>query len=155
MDPFSLTTAIVTLVKSCIDVTKSIQPKDGKNSNISAKDFSNLQNNLINISRYSETLIEQITQKDKEIDKLKQILEDKHSFLFKKYYYFKVGDNGNVIDGPFCQKCYETNKWKIHLLPGGEKGRWWCTACNRPLYDDDHHPQPTGQKWWTEEPRFH
>ena len=103
MDPFSLTTAIVTLAKNCIDVIKFVQPKDGKNSNISANDFASLQNNLINISRYTETLIEQIVQKDKEIDRLRQTLEEKKSFLFKKYYYFEVDDNGKVIDGPFCK----------------------------------------------------
>jgi ribosomal protein L37AE/L43A len=151
MDPFTMTTSIVTLVKNCVDLIKSIQSKDGKINSISVNDFSDLQNNLININQYMEELKNQLIQRDKEIERLERALKDKNCFVFKKYYYFEVDTNGNEIDGPFCQKCFEANKMKIHLLPRAEKGSWWCSSCNKALYDNNYEPKQTGQRWWTDD----
>jgi uncharacterized Zn finger protein len=51
-----------------------------------------------------------------EIEKLWKKLEINDSIEFEENVYWIKNKEGNVIDGPFCPKCYDDEKLLMHLI---------------------------------------
>ena len=65
------------------------------------------------------------------IKKLEQSLEKKATVKWEKPSYWTY--NGDEKDGPFCQRCYDTNE-KLIRLQGGKNDSWHCRECDASYY---------------------
>ena len=77
----------------------------------------------------------ELLEKDQEIDNLKNLLNTKESVVWEKPYYWKMVDDKK--DGPFCQKCYDSES-KLIRLQGGGTNYWRCQQCNSSVADTNY-----------------
>ena len=71
--------------------------------------------------------VKELEEKLKEKNKLKYI---------KPSYWLREGENK---DGPFCQKCYDTDE-KLVRLQGGNNDTWHCHNCKSTFYGPEYTP---------------
>ena len=71
------------------------------------------------------------------IKELKSELNKKKEVSWEPPFYWVVGDESK--DGPFCQKCYDS-EGKLIRLQNIEKGNWHCKACNNNFFEDSYKP---------------
>jgi hypothetical protein len=64
-------------------------------------------------------LTEQIKEKNELIAQLQEALELKGKFVCKGSAYFITDEGGNLIDGPFCAKCFDVDKTKCRIVQVG------------------------------------
>lgn len=76
--------------------------------------------------------------KDDEINALKSRLTRQESVVWEKPYYWVGVDEKK--EGPYCQRCYDSDMKLIHLQDGG-KELWRCTACDT-VYADQNYVAP-------------
>ncbi len=70
--------------------------------------------------------------KDNEVKALKSQIATKQNMEWESpYYWLKEGDNK---DGPYCQKCYDSENKLIHLQGNGH-GYWECKECKNKYTD--------------------
>ena len=81
---------------------------------------------------------EVISDKEALIKDLHQKLELKENIIWKKPYYFVMQNEKK--DGPFCQKCYDSNQQLIRLQ--GEEGWWQCLECKNTVTDENYDDSP-------------
>ena len=88
------------------------------------------------IAEVKEALIE----KDSEIRALTDAALRKNQLEWEKpYYWLKLGADR---DGPYCQKCYDSES-KLIRLQGGQNGTWSCFSCKCTVVDKDYQrPKP-------------
>ncbi len=90
-----------------------------------------LQEKIINLREFIiSTKDENITLKE-ENQSLKLELLTQHDFTLKNGLYWKKDD-----DVPFCQKCLDGSKKRIHLQRWNSDGGWKCFECDK--YYDPH-----------------
>ena len=77
----------------------------------------------------------ELIARNNEITELKHKLETKESVIWEKPYYFI--ENSDERDGPFCQRCYDSEQNLIRLQ-GGKNGTWDCLKCGNRVYDKNH-----------------
>jgi len=137
MDPVTLISTTLSSIKTAIDISKVI--------NISNTDFDlsilkmkmvELNETLVNTKGYVLELKEELFNKQNEIKELEEELKDKSSYIFNKYYYFRIIDE-NEIEGPYCPSCYENEHKKIHLIKDDSE-KWICNVCKIEIKDDKY-----------------
>ena len=79
-----------------------------------------------------------LLEKDLKIDELTKLIDQKANVTWEKPYYWII--DGDKKDGPFCQKCYDTEN-KLVRLQGGGRDYWHCYSC-RGSYTDANYVQP-------------
>ena len=53
--------------------------------------------------------------------------------------------NADELDGPFCQRCYDSERKLIRLQQPGREGYWVCQNCKNSVTDEDYEPpKPIG-----------
>ena len=62
-------------------------------------------------------LTEQLKQKDETIAKLKEAMSLKGKMICKDSSYFTVDEKGEIVDGPFCAKCFDVDHNLCRILP--------------------------------------
>lgn len=84
-----------------------------------------LRESALNLQKENICLKERITILEKELEIKKQILWD------GTVYWLKEDENNQ--DGPFCQKCYDSDKKLVRLQKSFEKtlGDWYCLVCEK------------------------
>lgn len=103
-------TSVIVGIKNAIDIAKAI--KD------------------------SGASLEKIAEKDSEIKQLKTELETRENMIWEPPYYFLKNKEGK--DGPYCQKCYDSNRKLIRLQLPGSKGLWVCNECDSRYKDSNY-----------------
>ncbi|MCW5199845.1 hypothetical protein VU05_03945 [Desulfobulbus sp. F1] len=84
----------------------------------------NLADAKVEIAKFKDILPKRAT----EINLLKDQLEKQGHILWETQYYFFAKENGEK-DGPYCQRCYDSNKKLIRLQSPGKNGYWQCNEC--------------------------
>jgi len=84
-------------------------------------------------------LTEQLKQKDEIISQLKDALDLKGRLTCKDSAYYLTSENGEIIDGPFCTKCFDVDHLKCRLVPDNREPQVICPNCkvsfsSKPLY---------------------
>lgn len=69
-----------------------------------------------------------VATKEDEIKALKTQLSVQGKVVWEEPYYFVVGNEGGK-DGPYCQKCYDSEKKLIRLQSPSQNGYWECHEC--------------------------
>lgn len=128
--------AVLSSIKSAIDITKLLKETDLSLENAETKLklaelIGALGDAKISISDIQGLLIE----KDNYIRSLEQKLEVRDKLSYTQPYYWLMADSGK--DGPYCQHCYDKDS-KLVRLQQEEKGYWCCKVCRNIFTDDDY-----------------
>jgi hypothetical protein len=75
------------------------------------------------------------------IEGLEAKLKEKKEVVWEQPFYWI--NKGDSKDGPFCQKCYDSEA-KLIRLQNMEKGAWRCVACNNNFFEDSYNPSGSG-----------
>ncbi len=80
---------------------------------------------------------EVLASKEKQINKLKSEMDVKSNLQWERPYYFLK--DGDSKEGPFCQKCYDTDS-KLIRLQERDQGSWCCHTCTGYYTDKNYNP---------------
>ena len=69
--------------------------------------------------------------------KLKSEMDVKSNLQWERPYYFLK--DGDSKEGPFCQKCYDTDS-KLIRLQERDQGSWCCHTCTGYYTDKNYNP---------------
>lgn len=120
-------------VKSAIDIAKLL--KDSTDSFDKAEiklQLANLICSLADAKMQIADIQEALIQNDKEKKELLNKLNLKEDLIYEKAYYWKKL-NEHDKDGPFCQRCFDSDE-KLIRLQGGNTSRWNCKKCDKVYY---------------------
>ena len=128
MDISTITHASASL-KNAIDIIKYINDTTKKLENAELRlkigDLLNIIADIkINIADYKII----INEKNKVINELKKSLEVKHKITKRKDSFYLFDDNNNIIGGPYCSRCWESDYKMISLI--NDKECNICPQCN-------------------------
>ena len=70
-----------------------------------------------------------IAEKDQAIKELQEKLAIKGQMRYKRPFYWRVDDDKK--EGPFCQKCYDSDGKLIHLQQRHGRDEWHCRQCGQ------------------------
>lgn len=132
-DIATITTALGS-IKTAVEIAKLI--KDGGSSIEQAEiklQMAELISALADAKMEVSDIQGELIAKNEEISELKQKLTTKDAVVWEKPYYFVAKGEDNR-DGPFCQKCYDSEQ-KLIRLQGGKNGTWRCYECKCTVYD--------------------
>ena len=82
-------------------------------------------------------LQEENQQLKRTIKGLEEKLNIKEKLIWEKPFYWIVENDSK--DGPFCQKCYDSDQ-KLIRLQGGGNDIWKCLQCNSVYYGPNYRP---------------
>ncbi|CAK8717802.1 MAG: hypothetical protein CDV28_11117 [Candidatus Electronema aureum] len=154
--PIAEITAALAGVKHAFDIANLIN-----NSEVSldaaevklklAELIDSLANAKIETAKFKDILLE----RDSEIQRLKKQIEKDDNMVYETPYYFLVQESGEK-DGPYCQRCYDSNKKSIRLQSPNKNGYWKCNECSSD-YKDSTYNEPVftrinrsqGRSGWT------
>lgn len=85
---------------------------------------------------------DELFEKHRAIQDLTECLNQRNIVHFERPSYWVV--DGDDRQGPFCQKCYDTER-KLVRLQGGGTEVWLCHACNG-TYADENYVTPTRRR---------
>ena len=73
----------------------------------------------------------EIEEKDKEISRLTEMLEERPNLVDKYGYIFKANEKGEPTGTPYCQRCYDTEKklYRTMDLVVGDVYEKGCPVC--------------------------
>ncbi|MES2135179.1 MAG: hypothetical protein V4449_03005 [Patescibacteria group bacterium] len=83
-----------------------------------------LQEKIVNLREYIISIKDENITLKEENQALKLELSTEHDFFLKNGLYWREGDQV-----PFCQKCLDGSKKRIHLQPWNTTGGWKCFEC--------------------------
>ena len=116
--------ALLPNYKDIIDLLK-------KGASIEAQEkIMELREGAIALQEENSKLKERIKELESELNKKKEIQWD------APFYWIIIGKSK---EGPFCQKCYDTDS-KFIRLQSIEKGNWHCKTCKNNFFEDSYKP---------------
>lgn len=71
------------------------------------------------------------------IKELQSELNKKKEIQWEAPFYWTISDEAK--EGPFCQKCYDSDSNLIRLQRI-EEGNWHCKSCNNNFFEDSYQP---------------
>jgi ribosomal protein L37AE/L43A len=71
------------------------------------------------------------------IQELETELKKKNEIQWESPFYWTI--SGDSKEGPFCQKCYDSES-KLIRLQRIEEGNWHCKSCNNNFFKDSYKP---------------
>jgi len=98
-----------------------------------------LYRRILDLQGEAIELTEELKKKDEIIAQLKDALDLKGKFIYKDSAYYITDENGKIIDGPFCTKCFDVDHVKCRLVPENIDPQVICPNCrvsfaSKPLY---------------------
>ncbi len=75
-----------------------------------------LRQKLLDIQGEALELMEQLKEKDAKIEQLEKALLLKGKMIHKGSAYYLTDDSGEIVDGPFCTKCFTVDHIQCHLI---------------------------------------
>jgi hypothetical protein len=139
MSELTILNTAIQSIKSAQEIAKLI--RESRTSLKEAEvnlNFSNLLNALSDAQVEIADIKTLIIDKNHEIVELREKLTTKDSLLYKAPYYFLK--NGDKEDGPYCQKCYDSENIMIRLQATGSPGYWKCFNCQSCFEDENYSP---------------
>ena len=76
-----------------------------------------------------------LIEKDNVISSLNEQLALKQRVIWEKPYYWL--EDGELRDGPYCQRCYDVEQ-RLVRLQGGGKNAWNCRSCKNTFTDANY-----------------
>jgi ribosomal protein L37AE/L43A len=102
-----------------------------KGSTIEAQEkIMELREGALALQEENINLKEQIKELESELNKKKEI-------QWEAPFYWTI--NGDSKEGPFCQKCNDSES-KLIRLQRIEEGNWHCKSCNNNFFEDSYKP---------------
>ena len=92
-----------------------------------------LQERIMELREAVLNVKEELLKLREENSELKRAVEEEHRLVFREgVYWLQDEDDENDLDGPFCQKCRDSDHKTVRLqkLHPGAGWRWRCFACN-------------------------
>ncbi|XCN71193.1 MAG: hypothetical protein Q3M24_12795 [Candidatus Electrothrix aestuarii] len=137
MDIGAITSAL-SGIKQATDIAKIIKDSSSSLEEAEIKlKLADLISALADAKVEIANIKEAVTEKDEEITRLKGVIETSDKLVWESPYYFLINEE-EVKDGPYCQKCYDSQRKFIRLQSGGEKGTWKCHECKNFFVDNDY-----------------
>ena len=134
-------TSVIVGIKNALDIAKFIYDSGASLAKAETKmKLAELITALADAKITMASIQEAVAEKDTEIKRLKSELETRENLVWEPPYYFTKTENGR--DGPYCQKCYDSNSKLIRLQPvGSNDGYWMCHNCDS-RYKDSSYTEP-------------
>ena len=79
-----------------------------------------------------ETMEENKNLKE-EIERLKEKLRIKESIIFEHDACWIKDKEGNIVGGPYCSRCYDSERKLMNLVSCGDAKYSECPICKKPL----------------------
>jgi len=102
-----------------------------------AKQINNipLLQKIVEVQSQLNDLAEELKNKSYEIEKLRKALAFKGKIIHKHHLYWEKGDNGQIIDGPFCPKCFDIDQQICRvIISNNDECRYvQCLKCKVPI----------------------
>lgn len=116
-------------VKSAIEIAKTLKDSTDLFDKAEVKLqlaelIGSLADAKMQIAEIQESLIDSEREKKELINKI----ETKDNMIYEKSYYWKM--DGDKKDGPFCQRCFDSDE-KLIRLQGGNNDVWNCEQCDK------------------------
>ena len=98
-----------------------------------------LYRRILDLQAEAIELTEELKRKDEIIAQLKDALYLKGKFIYKDSAYYITDENGKIVDGPFCTKCFDVDHVKCRLVPENIGPQVICPKCgvsfaSKPIY---------------------
>ncbi|WPD24559.1 MAG: hypothetical protein SD837_08330 [Candidatus Electrothrix scaldis] len=136
MDIGAITSAL-SGIKQATDIAKIIKDSSSSLEEAEIKlKLADLISALADAKVEIANIKEAVTEKDEEITRLKGVIETSDKLVWRAPYYFLIDDN--YEDGPYCQKCYDSQRKLIRLQSPGAKGYWECKECSNNYKDKNY-----------------
>ncbi|MDO8462348.1 MAG: hypothetical protein Q7S98_05765 [Deltaproteobacteria bacterium] len=131
MADISSIAAALSGLKTAIDIAKALKESDSLLEKAELK--YKLAEMITSLADAKIAMVESqelIQNKDKEIEKLKEIFKISGKLERYAYVYYSTDDAGKKIGDPFCSYCYESKQDLIHVVQDPSKRRnFVCPAC--------------------------
>ena len=76
-----------------------------------------LYRKLVDLQNEAMELSEKLREKDKRIAQLEDVLSIKGKMVLKDMAYYMQDENGKLVDGPFCTKCFDVDHVLCRIVP--------------------------------------
>ena len=128
MDPVTVISSTLASIKTATEIAKLLKDADLSLEKAELKlKLADLIGALADAKLEVVRVQEIVTEKDKTIKELEQQLDSKAKPTFERPFYWMNEEDEK--DGPFCQKCYDSNKKLIRLQKRGNRDEWDCLEC--------------------------
>jgi hypothetical protein len=78
-----------------------------------------LYRKIVDLQAEAIELTEELKERDETIAQLKEAMSHKGKMICKDSSYFAVDEGGEIVDGPFCTKCFDVGHTLCRVLPAG------------------------------------
>lgn len=130
MDPVTVISSTLASIKMATEIAKLLKDADLSLEKAEFKlKLADLVGALADAKLQIISIQDVIAEKDKTIKELEQQLDLKGKIKFERPFCW-IHD-GDQKDGPYCQKCYDSDKKLIHLQKRGHKDQWDCLECGK------------------------
>lgn len=127
-------------VKSAIEIAKTLKDSAGLFDKAEVKlQLAELIGSLADAKMQIAEIQESLINSEKEKKDLRKKMETIDNMIYEKSYYWKM--DGDKKDGPFCQRCFDSDE-KLIRLQGGSNDVWTCAQCNKTFRGSAYTHQP-------------
>jgi hypothetical protein len=138
VDPITLISSTLTSIKTAADIAKLLIHADLSLEKADLKlKLAELVEALSEAKLQIADIKNAVVEKDEAINELSEKLKIKGQVSYEAPFYW-LSDEGKK-DGPFCQKCYDTDQ-KLIRLQGRGNDIWPCFNCKSVFYGPNYHP---------------
>lgn len=131
-DPNTVAT-VLTSIKTAADIAKLIKESGSSLEQAELKlQLAEIISALADAKIEIATIQVALQEKDTRLADLERKLKTQKEILWDEPYYWSISEGKQ--DGPFCQKCYDSDEKLIRLQGDGE-GYWVCHVCNSHFLD--------------------
>ncbi len=137
MDPITVITSSLASIKAATEIAKLLKDADLSLEKAELKlKLADLIGALADAKLQIVEIQSIVSDKDKTIEELEQKQDLKAMMKFERPYYWI--QNGDERDGPYCQKCYDSEDKPIRLQKSTTKGLWYCRVCKSDFHDNNY-----------------
>jgi ribosomal protein L37AE/L43A len=123
-------------IKSAMEIAKTLKDTDLSIEKAETKlQLAELISTLADAKMQIVETRDLLQKKEQECKKLQEKLNLKDNLKYEQPFYWKI--NGDEKDGPFCQKCYDSNN-RLIRLQGGGNDKWQCYECKIYFYGPNY-----------------
>ena len=123
-------------LKSAIEIAKLLMDSTNSFTKAEAKDkLADLIGSLADAKMQIAQMQEALLESEKEKQELIKRMKIQGNMIYEKPYYWKM--NGDEKDGPFCQKCFDSEE-KLIRLQDGNNGAWGCRVCSKVFFESSY-----------------
>ena len=132
IDPSTVST-VLTSIKTAVDIASLLKESGTSLEHAEMKlKLADLISSLADAKMEIATIYATLQDKENQITDLEKRLQLSAQVEWHNPSYWTIIDNEQ--DGPFCQKCYDSDE-KLIRLQGDDEGYWICNACKNSYLD--------------------